>query len=113
LLRRLELSNTPWVEVLRSNRRNLDPLYFAIYGDIIYHHGAGFRGGELSPVHRAGSPKPLGSPPLPGLGSATRLLNHRRWRRWERGNERHQVRQSRMVYEKIQAGGSDWLAEFI
>jgi hypothetical protein len=113
LLRRLELSSTPWVEVLRSNRRNLDPLYFGIYGDTIYHHGAGFRGGELSPVHRAGSPKPLLPPPLPGLGSATRLLNRNRWRRWERRSEREQIRQSRMVYEKIQAGGSDWLADFI
>ena len=42
LLRQLELTGTPWVQVLRSNRRNLDPLYFGIYGDVIYHHGAGF-----------------------------------------------------------------------
>ncbi|HMD51846.1 MAG TPA: hypothetical protein VKG62_03970, partial [Solirubrobacteraceae bacterium] len=59
LLRRLELSSTPWVEVLRSNRRNLHPLNFAVYGDTIYHHGAGFRTGELTPVDRAGAPRPL------------------------------------------------------
>src|SRR5882762_5154251 len=34
LLRALELTQTPWVDVLRSNRRNLDPLYFAIYGGV-------------------------------------------------------------------------------
>jgi hypothetical protein len=113
LLRRLELSNTPWVQLLRSNRRDLDPLYFAIYGDVVYHHGAGFRTGELSPAHRAGSPEPLRAPPLPGVGAAARLINRQRWRRWERRLERHQIRQSQRIYERIQAGGSDWLAELM
>ena len=53
LLRRLELSETRWTAVLRSNRKNLDPLYFGVYGDVIYHHGAGFRVGELSQIGRA------------------------------------------------------------
>lgn len=111
LMRRLELSGVPWVQVLRSNRRNLDPLYFAIYGDAIYHHGAGFRTGELSPAHRAGSPKPLAAPRLPGLRSAVRLINRLRWRRWERELEEHHLRQSQVIYEQIRAGGSGWLAE--
>ena len=29
--------------LLRTNKRNDHPLWFAVYGDIIYHHGAGFR----------------------------------------------------------------------
>ena len=33
----------PWRPLLRSNRWNLDPLLYAIYGDAVYHHGAGFR----------------------------------------------------------------------
>jgi hypothetical protein len=113
LLRRLELSKTPWVEVLRSNRKNLDPLYFAIYGDTVYHHGAGFRTGELSPAHRAGSPEPMRLSGVSGLRSVTRLVNRERWRRWERKVERHHMRQSQAIYEKIQAGGSDWLAELM
>src|SRR6202022_2119711 len=64
LLRQLELSETPWVQVLRSNRRDLDPLYFAIYGGAVYHHGAGLTGG-LSRVHRAGAPEPLHLSPTP------------------------------------------------
>jgi hypothetical protein len=32
-----------WQPLLRSNRRNLHPLWFGIYGGIIYHHGASFR----------------------------------------------------------------------
>ncbi len=113
LLRRLELSRTPWVEVRRSNRKDVDPLYFAIYGDTVYHHGAGFRTGELSPAHRAGSPEALRLPGLPGLGSAARLFNGRRWRRWERSVEERHRRQSQLIYDKIRSGGSDWLAEFM
>jgi hypothetical protein len=112
LMRRLELRGTPWQEVLRSNRRNLDPLYFAIYGDAIYHHGAGFRTGELSPVHRAGSPAPLPVPGLPGLRSGARLLNRERWRRWERRLEARHQHQSEEIYDQIAAGGSGWLAQF-
>ena len=59
LLRQLQLTNTPWVEVLRSNRRNLDPLFFGIYGDTVYHHGAGFRSSDFSRVHLDAGPAPL------------------------------------------------------
>jgi hypothetical protein len=33
----------PWTPLLRTNRVDLDPLWFGIYGDVVYHHGAGFR----------------------------------------------------------------------
>jgi hypothetical protein len=113
LLRRLELTGTPWVEVLRSNRRNLDPLYFAVYGDIVYHHGAGFRTGELSPVDRAEAPPQLPLSSLPGMGPVMRPLNRQRWRRWERRTAQKHLRQSQLLYERIRSGGEDWLAEFI
>ena len=112
LLRRLELAEMPWFEVLRSNRRDLDPLYFAIYGDAIYHHGAGLTGG-LSPAHRAGSPAPLRVSRRPGLREATRLLNRWRWRRWERGTERRLARRSQEFYERIRSGAAGWLAELM
>jgi hypothetical protein len=38
----LERRGIAWHPILRSNKRNLHPLWFAIYGDIVYHHGAGF-----------------------------------------------------------------------
>jgi len=110
LLRILELSNTPWVQVLRTNRHQLDPLHYGIYGETIYHHGAGFRTGELSPAHGPGpGPAPLSN--VPGVGAVTRLFNRFRLRRWERGVEARHVRQSEQVYEKMQTGGSDWLTE--
>jgi hypothetical protein len=113
LLRRLELSEMPWVQVLRSNKRNLDPLYFGVYGDVIYHHGAGFRTGELSPAHRAGAPAALRVPRAPLLRSATRAIDRQRWRRWEGGVEREHLRQSLAIYERIRQGGSEWLGELI
>ena len=112
LLRQLELSETPWVQVLRSNRRDLDPLYFAIYGDAVYHHGAGLTGG-LSRVHRAGAPEPLQLSRTPALRLAMRLVNRQRWRRWERAYVRRLARQSELVYNKIRDGGTEWLAELV
>jgi hypothetical protein len=113
LLRKLELSETPWVEVLRSNRKNLDPLYFAVYGDVIYHHGAGFRTGEMSPVHRGSAPERLPVPRMPVLRPALRLRNRARWQAWERRTEKEHARQSRLMYEKIERGDPDWLADLI
>ena len=43
LLGILEAGNIEWRPLLRSNKVNLDPLFFGIYGDTVYHHGAGFR----------------------------------------------------------------------
>jgi hypothetical protein len=111
LLRRLEATNTSWTEVLRSNRRDLDPLHFAVYGNAIYHHGAGFRVGELSPAHREHAPKPLPPVRLAPLRLLRRLANGLRWRRWERATQRRQVRLSEQFHARIGAGGRDWLDE--
>jgi hypothetical protein len=48
LLGKLEEASVSWLKILRSNKVNLHPLWFGLYGDMIYHHGAGFR----SPVSR-------------------------------------------------------------
>jgi len=113
LLRKLELTNTPWVEVLRSNRKNLDPLYFAIYGETIYHHGAGFRAGELSPIHREQAPQPLPASRTALLRPVRRLLNAQRWRWWERRTRAHHARQSKVIYDKIQRGDREWLEDLL
>lgn len=112
LMRRLELSGVPWVQVLRSNARDIDPLYFALYGDAIYHHGAGFRNGELSPAHRAGSPLRIELPPVPGARALERTVNGLRFRRWERRLERSHLSQSERIHRQIEAGGADWLEQF-
>jgi hypothetical protein len=44
----------PWRPLLRSNRVDLDPLWFGIYSDVAYHHGAGFRNKVARHVKVAG-----------------------------------------------------------
>lgn len=51
LLVQLRERGADWYPLLRSNRRNLHPLWFGVYGDLVYHHGAGFRAG-LSRLER-------------------------------------------------------------
>jgi hypothetical protein len=43
LLGILRERNLDWYPLLRSNKRNLHPLFYGVYDDLIYHHGAGFR----------------------------------------------------------------------
>jgi hypothetical protein len=43
LLGILQREKVEWHPMHRSNRINLHPLWFGIYEDVIYHHGAGFR----------------------------------------------------------------------
>jgi hypothetical protein len=48
LLGILERGGIEWAPLHRSNRRNPHPLWFGVYADIVYHHGAGFRPDKLS-----------------------------------------------------------------
>jgi hypothetical protein len=49
LLKELQKRHIDWHPLLRTNRHNeYHPLFFGIYDDIIYHHGAGFRKGGFS-----------------------------------------------------------------
>jgi len=43
LLRILNDSNVMWLPLLRTSQLTGHPLWFGIYGNLIYHHGAGFR----------------------------------------------------------------------
>lgn len=114
LLRSLEVSKTPWVPVLRSNRTNLDPVYFGIYGDIIYHHGAGFRGADdLTRFHMGSAPKRMVRTRVPLFG---RWLKRRDWqkrRSWDRDTRQQLTDVSEQVFAKIRRGDNDWLAQFI
>ena len=43
LMKILNENHMEWYPLTRSNTINWDPLFFGIYDDLIYHHGAGFR----------------------------------------------------------------------
>jgi hypothetical protein len=109
LLRRLELTGTPWVQILRSNQRDLHPVFFAIYGDVIYHHGAGFRTGVLSRTDRDGAPKRVPFSEARLVRPVTRLINGQRWRSWERKVAARNLQQSARMFERIQREDSTWL----
>jgi hypothetical protein len=113
LLRRLELTKTPWVEVLRTNRKMVDPYCFSVYGDVVYHHGAGFRTGQLTRGHLGLMPRPRPlaiDPYLPAVGRRYFWLTRHAW---HLRTSRQLVRQSDHIYKRIQAGGTDWLSDFI
>jgi hypothetical protein len=112
LLRALELSKTSWVPVLRSNRRNLDPIFFAIYGDVIYHHGAGFHAGLPTRAHLALAPPRMRLPRIPVVRRLVRRLDWQRRHAWQRRVSRAQVRESKRVFAAIERGGTDWLSDF-
>ena len=113
LMRKLEVAGLDWVQLLRSNRTNIDPLFFAVYGDIVYHHGAGFRAQKLSASHRVGAPD-IGAPERSGPMRVLRApLDRRRLAGWEEQTRERLAAESRRVYERIAAGGTDWLTELI
>jgi hypothetical protein len=43
LLRNLTARGVDWYPLLRTNTVDLHPLWFGVYGDLVYHHGAAFR----------------------------------------------------------------------
>jgi hypothetical protein len=71
LLHILADRNVDWLPLLRTNTNDEHhPLWFAVYGHRIYHHGAGFRERysrlDVGPIDVVGAPKPT-SPTLEGL----------------------------------------------
>jgi hypothetical protein len=80
----------PWRPLLRSNRWNLDPLLYAVYGDVAYHHGAGFRPPVTYRVTlpsrdkvRAATASAIIPQRVPLLGRLERSVRYRRVRRKE------------------------------
>lgn len=43
VLESLRLNGMTWAKMLRSNRVNLHPLLYAVYDNVVYHHGSGSR----------------------------------------------------------------------
>ena len=105
LLRRLELTRTPWVALERTNPARHDPLHFAIYGGVVYFHD----GTEIGRVHRLEAPRPLAGGPRP-LAGALAALDRQRLLAWERGLLRRAARRSEELFAAIAAGGSGWPA---
>ena len=92
LLGTLREQNIEWRPLLRSNTFDLDPLWFAVYGDVVYHHGAGSRppvsflsGLDGRKAMRTATERAVTPSWVPLLGRAERSL---RYRSAKRGYER-------------------------
>lgn len=83
LLAALQRSGRTWTPLLRTNTRNDHPVFFGVYGGIVYHHGAGFRP-PLDETDEDGAPAWLrtgSSGVLDGLPAVGPLLRRRHRRR--------------------------------
>jgi hypothetical protein len=81
LLRALERAGDTWTPLLRSNRVNLHPLWFGIYGGVVYHHGAGFRWAVGRVDLRDGPRLKTRAKHVPGVGRVLRRLHRARAQR--------------------------------
>ena len=121
LLGILRERDVEWYPLLRTNRRNLRPLWFAVYDDLAYHHGAGFRGGlcrrDRETIGRVPEPPP---DPSPEAGLRERLAWELRVRKWywiekrpvvkrERETLRRNKELSDRIYSELQRDESFWL----
>jgi hypothetical protein len=108
LLGILEAAGIAWHPLLRSNRLDLDPLWFGIYGDLAYHHGAGFRAplarrDELPgrETVRAASGAAVTPGWVPVLGRAERSARYRVARRRHRRDVERSVEAGRRLSDEV------------
>ncbi|HYA68042.1 MAG TPA: hypothetical protein VED63_04835 [Acidimicrobiales bacterium] len=75
LLRQLTEAGVDWLPMLRTNTKDLHPLWFGIYAHRVYHHGAGFRD-RVSKVDERAQPGLVQarSGNTEGLGSLARAV---------------------------------------
>lgn len=105
LLKQLADEKVNWHPMIRSNRRNPHPVFFAIYDSLVYHHGAGFRD-SVTRLDQAGLKKNAR-----GLQSALSVLPWHRRRMKRRMYEENRL-MAEAIFGKIQAGG-DFVGEFL
>jgi hypothetical protein len=102
LLRILQQCDVDWYPLLRTNRQNIHPLWFGVYGDLAYHHGAGFRGGLCRRDREEIGTVPPPPPDLPPEPQPRRAARVRWWldvHRWYVVDKRPVVRRERRALE--------------
>jgi hypothetical protein len=113
LLRALTLSETPWVQLLRTNNSQLHPVFFGIYGELLYHHGAGFRDNVLARVERVRLKTELKAqhPARRLLSSGLERLRKGAQTGVAGGSQaiERNNRNSRLIFEAIQRNDPNWL----
>lgn len=102
LLGALERSHSSWTPLLRSNRVNPHPVWFGVYGNVVYHHGSGFRP-AISRADLGERPTPSGrGRKLPLVGRPLRRYDTARRQHWEARRQRMAGRLGQEFFAKIQ-----------
>jgi len=96
LLHALEQSGSAWTPLLRTNKLDEHPVWFAVYGGIVYHHGSGFRR-PIARIDEEGRPDYMRGGDLPIVGRAVRKINANRRKAW-----------AEVVYVKGERLGEKW-----
>ena len=107
LLRRLEVTDTEWLPLLRSNGHDLHPMFFGIYGDLVYHHGAGFRGGENRVDRTLAHVEPVRLPSV----RLSRYVTERWYQRRLGARIRRNAEISLALFARIESGDTTWVDE--
>lgn len=95
LLGVLERGNVQWTPLVRTNKRNDHPVWFGVYGDIVYHHGSGFRR-PFARVDMGTRPTGIRGERIPIFNKLIPKFNARRRRKWM---EELQLRNERLGEE--------------
>lgn len=109
LLGLLQQHNLDWCPMLRSNKTDIHPLFYGVYEDLVYHHGAGFRTPyssidkatrHFSTLDRLGRllTKPLGKDPKLELFKVIKRAGDPEYRHKAKNSD-----DSEQVFELIQA----------
>jgi hypothetical protein len=108
VLLELEQRGIEWLPLLRSNVSDRHPVLFGVYGNLVYHHGAGFRLPIVRATNRGGllelRPDQVSAHAL--LPSAVKRVLARPWR-WARARSRESAArraalEADRVFERIQ-----------
>jgi len=101
LLRTLERRKLDWTPLLRSNRVDLHPLWFAIYGGFLYHHGAGFRKAVARSIGAGGPDRWTRGENAPVVGTLIRKVDSYRIQSWENREMEASQRLGEEIYDAM------------
>ena len=107
LLFALESRGSAWTPLTRSNRHDLHPLWFGVYGGIVYHHGAGFRARKMS---RHDALEVRGGPPK--SSRAGRWWQRQRGRGPKARREQENAELSERVFQQL-ASDPEFFRQFL
>jgi hypothetical protein len=103
LLYLLERTGVRWSPLLRSHQFGDHPVWFGVYGSVVYHHGAGFRP-SISRFDERDRPRDRfrSTANVPYVGRAVARYNRGRQERWDRVRSSEVATESEDVRRRIE-----------